>query len=347
MLKFIIRRLLLLCFVSWGISVIVFSILLSFEPDKRAVFYHPNSNKVRKEDILRIKETYCMECPFHIQYGRWVKQICLERDFGYSVSANGPVIEVFWQRLPVTLELILFSFPLILLVGAIFGILAAVFQNSWIDYAARFISVLGWSLPAFLVGLLLLMLFYGYYQYPWAQPEMLSETAREITDSSQQFIRHTRMYTFDGLLNGKPEITYDALRRLILPILTEVFVIFALLARVMRASMLEVLPEGYMATAEAKGLSRIKVILKHALKNAMIPFTTVSGQLFAGLMTGSVSIEILFGRPGIGKWLADAAQQPDVPALIFCCLSIGGVYVLTNLVVDIMYAWLNPQIYYQ
>jgi ABC-type dipeptide/oligopeptide/nickel transport system permease component len=161
---------------------------------------------------------------------------------------------------------------------------------------------------------------------------------------SRAFTRYTGMYTVDGILNGEFRITLDALQHLVLPVITEIIVIFALLVRIMRSGMIEALSQDYIITAKAKGANKNIINKKHARKNAMIPVMTVSGVLIAGLMTGMISVEFVFNRQGLGWWLANSAIQLDIPALLAVCLFVGFVFVIANLIVDISYAYVDPRI---
>jgi len=161
---------------------------------------------------------------------------------------------------------------------------------------------------------------------------------------SKEFIRFTRINTIDALLNGKLWIFFDALRHLVLPVLTLTIIDCAMVMRIMRSSMLEALGKGYILTARAKGADERTVIKKHARRNAMIPVVTVSGYLFALLMSGVVITETIFNRKGLGWWWARAAIQLDIPAVLGAVLFNGILFVLTNLVVDLLYAYFDPRV---
>jgi ABC-type dipeptide/oligopeptide/nickel transport system permease component len=340
MVNFIIRRLILLVFVLFGVTILVFGILMSFSPDRRAAAYIRSPQQAK--DIDKIIQKYGLNDPVYLQYGRWISQV-LRGNFGWSLVASSTVREAFWRYLPVTIELNLYSAPLIVIAGIWFGTLAGVHRDTWIDHVSRIISIIGWSLPTFLFSLILLMFFYGYFN--WFPPGVIGDKANlYILDHADTYTRYTGLYTIDGLLNGEPWIALDALRRLVLPVMTNVVVIFALLVRVMRSGMIEALSQDYIITARAKGADRQTVYRKHARKNALIPVMTISGVLIAGLMTGSIAVEYVFNRQGMGWWLANSAIQLDVPALLSVCLFVGFVYVVANLIVDILYAYIDPRI---
>ena len=340
MLNFILRRLIFLVFVLFGVTILIFSLLMTFSPERRAAAFISSPQSAR--DIDKIVEKFGLNDPVIVQYGRWMKEIA-RGNFGWSLVASSTVLDAFLRYLPVTIELNLYCAPLIVLAGIWFGTLAGVHRDSWIDHSSRIISIVGWSLPTFLFSLILLMVFYG--KFNWFPPGIISDKANMyILDHADTFTRYTGMYTIDGLLNGQLWITIDAFRHLILPIITNVVVIFALLVRVMRSGMIEALSQDYIITAKAKGADKKTIHLKHARKNALIPVMTVSGLLIAGLMTGSISVEYVFNRQGMGWWLANSAIQLDVPALLAVCLFVGFVYVVANLLVDILYATIDPRI---
>ncbi|MDY0095438.1 MAG: ABC transporter permease [Candidatus Vecturithrix sp.] len=340
MLTFLIRRLIFLVFVLFGVTILVFGILMTFSPERRAAAYITSPQQAK--DIPKIVEKYGLNDPFYIQYGRWIKEIA-RGNLGWSLVASSTVLEAFLRYLPVTLELVIFSAPLIVITGIWFGTLAGVYRDSWIDHSSRIISIIGWSLPTFLFGLILLMLFYGYFN--WFPPGISSnEVNMYVLDHADTFIRYTGMYSIDGILNGEFWITWDALKHLVLPVLTQVIVIFALLVRVMRSGMIEALTQDYVITAKAKGADKKTVNIRHARRNALIPVMTISGLLTAQLVTGSISVEVVFNRQGMGWWLANSAIQLDVPALLSVCLFVGFIFVIANLIVDIMYAYIDPRI---
>jgi len=201
----------------------------------------------------------------------------------------------------------------------------------------------GWLLPTFLFALVLLMVFYGYFQL--FSPGVLSDQlSMFIMNNPDKFTPFTGMYTIDGILNGNLAITLDALSHLVLPVLTYVIVVVALNMRVMRSGMIEELSKEYVVTARAKGADKKTIHIKHARRNALLPVVTVAGQLMAMSMEGSIAVEVVFNRQGIGWWLAESAIQLDMPVLMCICLFMGIVFVITNLTLDILYAYIDPRI---
>lgn len=340
MLPYIIRRFLLLILVLFGVSILIFGILMTFSPERRAAAYVTSPQQAK--DIPNIIKQFGLDDPFYVQYLRWMREIS-KGNLGWSLVAARPVGEAFWRYFPVTLEMNLFAAPLVIILGIWLGSISGIHRDTWIDHGTRIFAIIGWSLPTFLFALVLLMFFYGYFHI--FSPGILSDAyTMFIIDQPAQFVRYTGMYTVDGLLNGRPDITLDALRHLVLPVFTYVIVVVALNMRIMRSGIIEELAKDYVITARAKGADRRTVNFKHARKNALLPVITVAGQLVALSMEGSISVEVVFNRQGIGWWLAESATQLDMPVLMCICLFMGVVFVITNLVVDILYATIDPRI---
>jgi peptide/nickel transport system permease protein len=280
--------------------------------------------------------------PAYVQYFSWLSQI-LRGDLGWCERYGMLVTESIMTFLPATVELVLFSAPLIYLVGTHLGVRSAVKRNTLTDYVIRFFSIVGWSLPTFWSAILLLALFYGFLGlFP---PGRLGLNAQYVVESSN-FIRYTNLNTVDALLNGNLFVLVDALRHLVLPVLNLVIVSSALIVLVMRSSMLEVLGKSYVTTARAKGLSEKEVIHKHTKKNAIIPVITISGLMFAGMIVGLVSTEVVFYYQGLGYWAADVTLHLDVPSILGFGLFVAIVFVITNLIVDVLYAYVDPRVRY-
>jgi ABC-type dipeptide/oligopeptide/nickel transport system permease component len=340
MLAYVTRRFLLLIFVLFGVSVLLFGILMTFSPERRAATY-VNSPQQAK-DIPRLIRQFGLDDPFYVQYVRWMKEL-LKGNMGWSLVASRPVGEAFWNYFPVTLEMNLFAAPIVILFGIWLGTLSGIHRDTWIDHVTRILAIVGWSLPTFLFALVLLMVFYGYFQL--FSPGVLSDhLSMFIIDNPDKFTHFTGMYTIDGLLNGRLDIVLDALAHLVLPVLTYVIVVVALNMRVMRSGMIEELSKDYVMTARAKGADKKTVHIKHARRNALLPVVTVAGQLVAMSMEGSIAVEVVFNRHGIGWWLAESAIQLDIPVLLCICLFMGIVFVITNLTLDILYAYIDPRI---
>ena len=337
---FIARRFLLLFFVLFGVSVLIFGILMTFSPERRAAAFVTTPQQAK--DIPKLIKTFGLDDPFYVQYFRWIKEV-FKGNLGWSLVAAQPVGKAFWRYFPITLEMNLLAAPIVIILGIWLGTISGVHRDSWIDHFSRIFAIVGWSLPTFLFALLLLMIFYGYI--PLFSPGVISDQITMfILDHPDQFIRYTGMYTVDGILNGRLDFTLDALRHLVLPVTTYVIVVVALNMRVMRSGIIEELSKDYILTARAKGADRRTINIKHARRNALLPVVTVAGQLVALSMEGSIAVEVVFNRQGIGWWLAHSAMQLDMPVLMCICLFMGIVFVITNLTLDILYAYIDPRI---
>jgi len=340
MQAYIIRRFLLLIFVLFGVSVLIFAILMTFSPERRAAAFVTSPQQA--DEIPDLIKQFGLDDPFYVQYVRWIKQI-FQGNLGWSLVAAQPVGKAFWRYFPVTLEMNLFAAPIVIIFGIWLGTISGVHRNNWIDHITRIFAIVGWSLPTFLFALLLLMIFYGYI--PLFSPGIISDQyTMFILENPDKFTRYTGMYTLDGILNGQLDVTLDALRHLVLPVMTYVIVVVALNMRVMRSGIIEELSKDYVMTAQAKGADKRTVNIKHARRNALLPVVTVAGQLVALSMEGSISVEVVFNRQGIGWWLAHSAMQLDMPVLMCICLFMGLIFVITNLTLDILYAYIDPRI---
>ncbi len=351
MTQYIIRRLLLLPILLFGVTVLIFAMLQFLSPAERAALYIKDipKNPQALEGVIR---KYGLDQPIYVQYWKWLVGVkdpvtgkkaggILRGDLGYSRTSSEPVMDLIKERFPATLELALWSMIPIILGGIWLGVIAAINHNKFIDQLARVFSIVGWSFPTFVFGLLVLMIFYA--QLQWFPPGRLSDWADAVV-RSKDFHRFTYLVTVDALLNGRLDVFWDALRHLILPIITLSYLSWALLLRVTRSSMLEVLRQNYVTTARAKGLEEKTVIRRHVLPNALIPVATIAGFTVIGLLNGVVITETVFNYPGIGSAAASAALQLDVVTVLGLTLFSGVIIILTNLLVDIMYAVIDPRV---
>jgi peptide/nickel transport system permease protein len=327
MTAYIARRLMLLPLILFGVTVLIFLMLSRLSPTQRASLYVRDMPK-RQAQLESIIEQYGLDDPVHQQYLRWVKTAA-RGDLGFSKTGGEPVAQVIFGHLPATVELAMWAIIPIVVIGIQLGVLAALRHNRTIDHVLRVFSIIGTSMPSFLAGLLLLML----------TPEL-----QRVVDQSADWRAVTNMYTVDALINGRLDVFVDALRHLVLPVITLSYISWAVLMRVTRSSMLETLRQDYVRTARAKGVSEGAVIHKHARPNAMLPVVTVAGWQLIGLLSGVAITESIFNWPGIGKRFIDAATNLDVVTVLGFVLFSGTLLILGNLAVDFLYARLDPRV---
>ncbi len=336
--KFILKRLALLPLVLFGVTALLFCVLQFLTPEMRASLYIRDPRQLSA--LEAVIEKYGLRKPVYVQYGLWLKQVA-HGDLGYSETAKMPVADAVRAFFPATFELTVVSFFPILLIGVYFGTLSAVYKDKWLDQLTRFVAITGYSLPSFVLGLLLLMFFYGRFQ--WLPPGRYGlET--DLLVHGDAFKHYTGLLTMDTLLNGDVAAFADVLKHLILPAATLVYIDLALLLRITRSSMLEELGKDYVRTARAKGLPGPVIVRKHALRNALIPVVTLSSLLFIGLLGGVVITETVFDFPGIGRWGVVAAQQLDIAGVLGSTLLAAGLFVVANLISDVLYAFVDPRI---
>lgn len=338
MVKYLAKRLIFLPFVMLGVTVLLFASLQFLSPAMRASLYVKDPRQL--EALDQVIHKYGLDKPMPVQYWIWLKQV-LHGDLGYSETAKMPVADAIRSFFPATFELTVVSFIPIVLIGVYFGTLSAVYKDKFIDQASRFVAITGYSLPSFVLGLLLLMVFYGKLQmFP---PGRYSLDV-DLLVHGDAFRHFTGLLTVDCLLNEQWAAAWDVLKHMILPAVTLIYIELALLLRITRSSMLEELGKDYVRTAKAKGLPGSVVVKKHALRNALIPVVTLSGLLFVGLLSGVVITETVFDFPGIGRWGVQAAQQLDIAGVLGSTLLAALLFVLANLVSDLLYAVVDPRI---
>lgn len=351
MTTYIIRRLLQLPITVAGVTILVFVMLQILGPVERSALYVRDIPK-NEAQVDRIIKRYGLDRPVHEQYWRWLAGTVdaetgervggvLRGDLGFSRTGRQPVKELLLHRLPATVELALWAVGPIVLIGVWLGIKAAVHHNQPVDQAARVFSIIGYSFPTFVFGLLVLMIFYA--KLGWFPPGRLSDWAWQIV-LSPEFTRYTKLNTVDALLNGRLDVFVDALRHLVLPVITLCYIQWALLLKITRSSMLEALRQDYVRTARAKGLTEKVVINRHVRKNALIPVVTVAGFTVVGLLNGVVITETVFNYPGLGSAVAAAAVSLDLLTVLGFVLFNATLLIVVNLLVDILYAYIDPRV---
>ena len=338
MLKFCLKRLAFLPLVMFGVTFLLFFCLQFLSPEMRASLYIKDPRQLSQLDA--VIEKYGLRKPMPVQYAIWLKQV-VRGDLGYSETAKMPVAEAIVAFFPATFELTLLAFFPILIVGVFFGVLSAVYKDRLLDHITRFVAITGYSLPSFVLGLVLLMVFYG--RLHWFPPGRYTlET--DMLVHLDSFHHYTGLLTLDCLLNREGGAFFDVVKHMILPACTLLYISVALLLRITRSSMLEELSKDYIRTARAKGLPERVIIRKHALANALIPVVTLSSLLFIGLLGGVVITETVFDFPGIGRWGVQAAQQLDVPGVLGSTMLAAFLFVMANMISDMLYAVVDPRI---
>jgi dipeptide transport system permease protein len=286
---------------------------------------------VRHQELLR---EYGLDRPVLVQYGRYIERV-LHGDLGRSIVTREPVVDEFAALFPATVELAISAMLFAVLIGLPAGILAAVKRNSIFDHGLMGLSLAGYSMPIFWWGLLLILLF----------SVTLDLTPVSGRIDVQYFIEPvTGFLLIDSLLSADKGAFTSALSHLMLPAIVLGTVPLAVIARMTRSAMLEVLGEDYIRTARAKGLSPFRVVAIHALRNALIPIVTTIGLQVGVLFTGAILTETIFSWPGVGKWLVEAINRRDYPVLQGGILLIGTVVMAVNLLVDLTYGFINPRI---
>jgi peptide/nickel transport system permease protein len=351
MFRYIVRRLLIMPILLIGVTMLIFLMLSMLTPYERASLYVADIPK-RQGAIEGIIEKYGLDAPIPVQYWNWmvgrkdpdtgeIVGGVLRGDLGWSKVGKGSVATVIGRRLPATAELALWSAIPLIGLSVWMGIQAAVHHNKLPDQVLRVFAIIGWSIPTFVFGLLVLMIFYA--RLGWFPPERLSNWAMRLVQSGE-FTRYTQMNSIDALLNLRFDVFLDSLKHLVLPVVTLSVVSWAFLLRVTRTSMLDTLREDYMTTARAKGLAEAKVIRRHAVPNALIPVITVGGLTLIGLFNGVVITETVFNYPGMGSFLAEAALALDVVSVLGVTLFSSFVLIFGNLIVDVLYGVVDPRI---
>jgi len=338
-LTYIIRRLLLLIPVLIGVSILTFFIINSAGDPVTPYLQNPEHTTPEQRQL--IIEKYHLDEPPYIRYFYWLSNV-LHGDLGYSTEAGGlPVTEAIAKKFPATFELTLIAMFFSIVFGISLGTISAVRANSPVDQSTRILALIGVSIPVFWLGLMLLYVFY--YQFNIHDMMPAGRYSKpDFVDDDITF--YTNFYLIDSILNGNPRLFWNVLMHLILPSITLAFASTAIIIRIMRASMLDVLGAEYVVSARAKGLPERVVIRKHARRNAMIPTTTVIGLSFGGLLGGAVVTETVFNWPGLGQWSIKAAQNLDTGGIMGFTLLVAIIYVLANLVVDVIYAYLDPRV---
>ncbi|MGI8526521.1 MAG: ABC transporter permease subunit [Pseudolabrys sp.] len=334
MLRFLLTRISLIVPTFIGITLLVFVLVRLIPGDPIETMAGERGIDATQHE--RLRHEYGFDRPVIVQYGRYLARL-LHGDLGRSIVTHKPVIEEFTSLFPATIELSLCAVAFALCIGLPAGIIAAVRRNSIFEHGVMGLSLTGYSMPIFWWGLLLILLF----------SVTLGWTPVSGRIAVLYFVQPvTGFLLIDTLISGEPGAFSSALSHLILPTIVLGTVPLAVIARMTRSAMLEVLGEDYIRTARAKGLSDFRVVAIHALRNALIPIVTVIGLQIGVLFTGAILTETIFSWPGVGKWLIEGINRRDYPVLQGGTLLIGAIVMTVNLLVDVTYGFINPRIRY-
>ncbi len=331
---YIIKRILMLIPVLVGVSVLSFSLIHIAPGDPARTIAGEHASP---QTINAIREKYGLDKPLPAQYWIWFKRVLLG-DLGRSIVSNEHVSKEILDRFPNTVELSFFAMLIAVVVGSLAGIISASRQYSVLDYSTMGVALFGVSMPVFWLGIMLMMIFGVFFRW-------LPIGGR--INILIPFQRVTGFYLLDSIIKGNFPAFISTLRYLLLPSVTLSTIPMATIARVTRSSMLEVLRQDYIRTQRAKGLSERSVIYKHAVRNAMLPVITVIGLNFGLLLAGAILTETVFSWPGMGRYVVNAVRMRDYPVVQGCVMFFASLFVIVNLITDILYVFIDPRIKYR
>jgi peptide/nickel transport system permease protein len=334
MLRYTIRRLLTLIPVLAGVSVIVFLFLHLIPGDPASAMLGEHATP---EGLVQLRAAYVLDEAWPTQYAMYIGHV-LHGDLGRSIRDNQPIIDQLGQRFPATAELTLAALLIAVAIGLPAGIISAFRRGSIFDHASVLVALGGVSMPIFWLGLMLAWAF-------GVQLKLLPFSAR--LDTGAHFTPITNFLILDSLLRGDLPLLGQSIRHLLLPALALSTVPMAIIARMTRGAMIEVLNQDYVRTARAKGLRDRVVVGSHAFRNALLPVVTVVGLQVGTLLSGAILTETIFSWPGIGRWIFESIQFRDYPVVQSMTLIIAVIFVIANLLVDLSYAWLDPRVRYR
>jgi dipeptide transport system permease protein len=332
MLRFLLTRASLVIPTFFGVTLLTFALIRLAPGDP--VLIMAGERGIEQARYEQLRKEMGLDEPILVQYGIYIADV-LKGDLGRSVVTREPVFHEFLALFPATIELSLFAMLFAVLIGLPAGIIAGVGRGSAFDHVVMGVSLTGYSMPIFWWGLLLILFFsVGLGWTPVSGRIAVLYFVEPVTG----------FLLIDSLLAGEWGAFVSALRHLILPAIALGTIPLAVIARITRSSMLEVLNEDYIRTARAKGLSPLRIVGLHALRNALIPVITVIGLQVGTLLAGAILTETIFSWPGIGKWLIESIRRRDYPVLQGGILLIASLVMLVNLTVDVLYGVINPRI---
>jgi ABC-type dipeptide/oligopeptide/nickel transport system permease component len=334
MIRYMLRRLIAMPFLVLGIVTLAFLLTAVTKGDPLTAIVSDRQMN-NPEVVAAARAKWGLDRSLPERYAIYVGNL-LTGDMGTSFITRRPVAQDVLYRLPATMELVIAAMLVASAMGISLGVLAAAFRNSAIDHLARLFALFGSSIPVFWLGLALLYVF----SVKWGVlPGPGRVDARAVVPPA-----NTGFITVDALLTGNIRLFLDALWHLILPAFVLGWAVAGTISRLVRANMLDVLGREFILTARAKGAGELRVVLRHALRNTLVPTLTVIGYSFAYLLTGAVLTETIFSWPGMGSYAVDAARGLDFPAIIGVTIVGGVVFLVTNLITDIAYVIANPRV---
>lgn len=319
MLKYLLRRLLLAVVTIFGVTVVIFVAMRVLPGDPLAMIYGEGQGiyVLTDAEVAAVKASLGLDQPLYMQYLRWMRDV-FSGEMGYSFWSDVPIRDTILRRGPITAQIALIAIVLAWLIGVPAGVMSALWRESWLDYILRLVVTMFMAIPSFWLGLT--MILFMVLVFNW-RPSLT------IVQLWEDPARNLSMVMGPSLAVGVG--------------------LAAIIARMTRTTVLEVLREDYVRTAKAKGLSQRLTIIRHVLRNAMLPVITVSGLSLAGLLGGAVAVERAFGFPGLGSALAQGAVERDWMMVQNLTLLFAVTFVFINLIIDLLYAWVDPRIRYE
>lgn len=343
MKRYLIKRLILIPVIFLGITFIIFSSINILPSHILATAYVHGEKELTKEEIDKIIQMYNLNDGLLKRYLSWFKKT-LKGDFGYSFSAKMDVITAIRTFLPATIELAFFSMILIFFIGNYLGLKSAFKKNELFDKIVKSLTTFFYSMPSFVIGIVILYIFYGVLGV--FKPQRYS-TETEIIISTGQFIKYSGFMLLDSLINVNFGVLFDSVLHLIAPSMSIFFATSAVFIKITRTSALEEFNKDYVRTLKAKGMSDSYIITNHIRKNILIPQITIGGLQLIRLLGGVVITETIFDWPGVGSWGVKAALQLDINGLMGFSLVVSTLFLFGNLIIDILYAFVDPRVRYE
>lgn len=334
MVRWLIKRIFLLIFVVWGITTLTF-VIFAVVPRNPALAM--SGSQATPEQLEKFNERWGLDKPMWERYIKYYAYL-LKGDLGTSIRTERPVSTEIKNFFPATFELATASIIISFIIGVPLGIISAIKRNKWPDQLTRFFSLIGVSLPNFWLGLILILVVY--YMLGGVGPGRITSAAFEPA-------RITGLYLLDSLLEGNWKSFIDSLKHILLPSIALGVFGMGVVTRMMRSSMIDVLSKDYVKAAQARGLSQFKVIISHALRNSLTPVLTTLGVLYGAYLGGVIVVEVVFAWPGLGNFAYTSILKSDHPAILGTVLIIALLYSIVNLIIDILYRFIDPRIKFE